>query len=70
MTDVILLSFLTKVSGALIAFLMIWGLLRVLDKVTGVNFKDRLEKLDDMSFAVYTGARLIAFCLLVGMIMS
>ncbi|RLA83769.1 MAG: hypothetical protein DRG78_03460 [Epsilonproteobacteria bacterium] len=70
MFEVLITSFASKIISALVAFILIWGLLRLLDKFSGVDFRARITEINNMEFAVYNGARLIALCLLVGMIMS
>ena len=70
MQEVIITSSLVNIAMALISFLMVWGMLRVLDKLSGMNFRERVGRMDDQSFAIYAGLRLLAFCILVGLAIS
>ena len=58
-----------KILTALIAFVIVRLTLSNLDKVVGFDFKDWIEDADDNAKATYLGARIIAICLLFGVIL-
>lgn len=55
---------------ALIAFLVARWMLKGLDKRIGFDFKGWMSNADDLSISVYVSARILAICLLLGLIVS
>ena len=58
------------VSLALFAAILARGLLYYFDKKINFNFKDWFLNANDQNKAIYLSARIIAICLLVGIVIS
>lgn len=65
----IAIGFMLKLASALIAFLIARLALRNLDKAAGFDFKEWINNADDHAKGMYFGARIIAVCLLFGIIL-
>lgn len=70
MEDVIIISMLFKIVQACVAFGFVWCGLRFLDKTVKFDFKHWVQNADDSAIAVYLGFRVLAFCLLLGFVIS
>lgn len=71
MGQVIITSSLLTLVMAIVAVFMTWGCLRVLDILTGFDFRSWVQSdKNDIAVAIYLGARFIGACLLVGMLFS
>lgn len=72
MNEVILTSWLMTVSYAALAVVGGWWLLRLLDRIGGVNFKETVGRItsEPLSAAIYFGLRFLGVCLLLGMVIS
>lgn len=72
MGQVMVASSLMDVGLLVIAFLLLWLALRMLDIVTGFDFRRWIKEgsgddVHDLALAVYLGARLVGVCILVGL---
>lgn len=71
MGQVIITSSLLTLVMSLIAVFLVWGCLRVLDILTGFDFRKWVQgDKNDIAVAIYLGSRFIGACLLVGMLFS
>ena len=70
MEQILLISSLQTLSLAACALVLVWLLLRAMDKSGNHKFTSVTETLrqDPMAAAVYYGARFIGACLLVGLV--
>lgn len=57
-----------SLAWALFGFVLVWALLRALDVVGGVNFGKWLRETSDENRARYYANRILAVCILVGLI--
>ena len=64
----ILLGFSLKLFSALTAFVIARLALRNLDKASGFDFKHWINNTDENSKSIYLGSRIIAVCILFGLI--
>ena len=72
MIDVLMTSSAMTLGFALLALLMGWLALRVLDRTGGVNFKETMGRIsyEPKPAAIYFGLRFIGMCLLIGLVLS
>lgn len=73
MNEVMLASGLMTLFYALFALVTAWGVLRILDRLTGVNFREVLNEVithDPMASASYFGLRFFGVCVLIGLTIS
>ena len=69
MQQLLIVSTLQTLMMAICAVLLVWLLLRLLDRISGCKFTVFLEEIrnDSMASAVYFGLRFLGACLLVGL---
>ena len=72
MSDVFAISQVTKGAWALVAFIMVFGLLRLSDYVIKLDFNKVVEGMenDPKAAALYLGLRVLGACILVGLLFS
>lgn len=70
MLETILTSFAFKIAQALAAFFIARAGLAHLDKRLGFSFKEWLGNASPEAVSLYLGLRILAVCLLVGLIVS
>lgn len=72
MGEVIATSSALTLMWAILAMAMVWGLLRLFDRVSGFDPKETLRGIrnHEMAAAVYLGMRFLGACLLVGLVLS
>lgn len=71
MNTVMLTSGVYQLVMAIIAILMVWLLLRLLDVALGFRFRDWLqENQNDTAIGIYLGLRFLGACILVGLLFS
>lgn len=64
------IGFLVKCLLFVLSFGVLRVVLRHLDNVVGINFKEWVDGIDDNSLAIYMGCRFIGAALLAGLIFS
>jgi len=66
MTEITLISFALNMMYLVVALFVVWGMLRVFDRLGGGSFSEIKQKMgeDSMSLAVYYGARFLGVCIL------
>ena len=69
-TTVIIVSFLLKLFGAAVAFIIARLALHNLDKATGFDFKEWIKSADDKAISLYLAGRIIAICILFALILA
>jgi hypothetical protein len=72
MEDVLFWSFATRSLWAALAVLLLWGLLRLWNHLTGDSFDYAFKEIvnDPPAAAVYFGLRFVGIALLVGMVLG
>ena len=72
MDQVLIISSLHILLFALIAFALVFLMLRLRDRLIGVNFSTVIEGIthDPQAAAIYYGASFIGACLLFGLVLS
>jgi len=70
MISIILTSIIAKLVVAVAAYIVIRLVLRQLDRSAQIYFSDWYHDADPKSRAIYFGCRIIAICLLFGLILS
>jgi len=72
MNEVIMTSTMLSVFYALVAVLGAWLMLRLLDRVSGVDFTKTMLGVcaNEHSAAIYLGLRFMGVCILFGMVLS
>ena len=68
--DAVLVQGASKLMIAIIAILICRISLIYMDRVAGFNFTNWLEQADSRDKALYYGCRILAICLLVGLVLS
>lgn len=68
MNELALLSAVVNPLWAAGAFFLAWGCLRLLDLAMGFSFKGWITNATDNAVATYLGFRILAVCILVGLI--
>ena len=66
MTEITLVSFGLNMLYFVVGLLVVWGMLRMFDKLAGGSFSDARAKMAEnpMALAVYFGARFLGVCVL------
>jgi hypothetical protein len=72
MNEVILTSSIITIATALVAIIMAWLMLRLLDALGFIDFKTTIVRIcsNETSAAVYFGLRFVGVCILFGMVLS
>lgn len=73
MQDILLLSLVVKLAVAFAALFILWWLLRLLDRSNGISFRTdvwAVIKDNPAALSRYFGARILAVCIVVGLVMS
>jgi hypothetical protein len=73
MWDILSLSIPLKFGYAIGALVIVWWLLRFLDKSNGISFRDQVWSVirtDPEALSRYFGLRILAVCIVVGLVMS
>lgn len=66
----IAVSSIVQVVLALVAFALVWLMLKGFDRANDFSFKDWIRDANDDAVSGYLGDRIIAVCILVGLIVS
>lgn len=72
-SDVVILSSVLKLAFGFLAVIVVFGLLRLLDRLSGVTFSSWMYKASrssDYAVAIYFGLRFVGVCMLVGSIIQ
>ena len=64
--QLIAVSIALKLFFAFVSMPLVFWMLRQADNRLSINFKERVDAMGDLAFAVYAGSRIVAICLLVG----
>jgi cytochrome c oxidase assembly factor CtaG len=67
LTELLVASISSNLLMLIVGFLVMWGVLRLLDKSLGLDFAKRIGGMNDVALAIYLGARIVAFAIFVGM---
>lgn len=70
MSIVVLTGLVIKLVTAFLALFVGWLFLRMLDWISGINFKLKLDELHDNGFALYSGLRFVGVCILLAYILG
>lgn len=70
MESVMIFATLYKLVLACVAFVGVLIGLRYLDRLAGLNFKNRLNNASDTALSIYLGLRVLAMCYLIGSVIS
>lgn len=72
MTDIMATTLTTRITLALVAFVMLWCALKAFDYASGFQFESAIKRMQDVptSMAVYYGFRFVGCCVLLGMLLS
>lgn len=69
MTEIVAVGFLIQIVKAVIALLITFWMLRLMDKKSGFNLWEWIDEKPDY-LAHYLGLRFVGVCLLVGLLIS
>lgn len=66
MTEITLISFVLNMAYLVVALFVVWGMLRVFDKLGGGSFDDARTTMatNPMALSIYLGARILGVCIL------
>ena len=70
MDAVMLVSFAYSIVNLAVAIFVTFAILRFLDILCGIKFSEWVRDASDMSLAVYFSGRIIAVCVLLGLLLS
>jgi len=70
MDEIVITNSLLSVGFALLAVIMSWACLRLLDWMAGIQFRTWLLNANSFELAIYFSARIVAVSILMGMVLS